>query len=58
MLRTTFLVIFIIVWLVVATYVGVVTFLSGLRRRRQASASPLTILPTGLTTASRGPIGR
>lgn len=56
MVRTTFLTIFIILWLLVATYVGILALTAALRRRRQASASSPTVLPTGLTSTSRGPI--
>lgn len=56
MVRTTFLTIFIILWLVVATFVGVLALISALRGRRQASASSPTVLPTGLTSTSRGPV--
>lgn len=58
MVRTTFLTIFIILWLVVATFVGVLALIAAFRRRRrQASASSPTVLPTGLTSTSRGSIG-
>lgn len=57
MVRTTFLTIFVILWLVVATFVGVLAVIAAFRRRRQASASSPTVLPTGLTSTSRGSIG-
>lgn len=57
MVRTTFLTIFIILWLVVATFVGVLALIAAFRRRRQASASSPTVLPTGLTSTSRGSTG-
>ncbi|MBI2081505.1 MAG: hypothetical protein HYT86_07275 [candidate division NC10 bacterium] len=56
MVRTTFLTIFIILWLLVATFVGVLALISAFRGRRQASASSPTVLPTGLTSGSRGPV--
>lgn len=58
MVRTTFLTVFIIVWLLVATYVGVIALLAAFRRYRQAPGSSPNVLPTGLASTSRGPIGR
>lgn len=45
MLRTVFLTIFIAVWLIVATYVGILVLLSAFRRRQASVSSPT---PMGL----------
>lgn len=46
MLRTVFLTIFIAVWLIVATYVGILVLLSAFRRRQvSAPSSPPMALP-------------
>ncbi|HEV8663381.1 MAG TPA: hypothetical protein VGT06_09630 [Candidatus Methylomirabilis sp.] len=43
MLRTVFLAIFIVVWLIVATYVGILVLLSAFRRRQPSVPSPITV---------------
>lgn len=40
MVRTVFLTIFIVLWLMVATYVGILALLSAFRRRQASVSSP------------------
>lgn len=43
MVRTTFLTIFIVLWLIAATYVGILALLSAFRRRQTSVSSPITL---------------